>query len=270
MDSTPGFNTPFSKLNGKLRHRENELTIINGINGHGKTAYVTQTELSALEQGWKCCVASLEVKPENLLFKTSRQAAGGELTHPKVDAIYSWYRDKLWLFNLVGTAKAERLLEVFEYAHKRYGINLFIIDSLMKCGINEDDYNSQKQFIEALCDFKNTYPVHVLLVTHPRKLKDESEPGKMDVKGTGAITDLADTVLNIWRNKPKEEALEDDNLPDSKRADALAEPDMVANCSKQRNGEWEGKGVFWFDKATTQFVPEYRAKPTTYLQLRSV
>lgn len=271
LDNANGFQSPWAKHKDKLRFRENELTVANGVNGHGKTQFVTQIQLSAMSQGWKSCVASLEIKPENLLFKTSRQAAGSPLTESKVKSIYHWYDGLLWLFDLVGTAKTKRLLEVFEYGHRRYGIKLFVIDSLLKCGIAEDDYNGQKAFVEALCDFKNKYPVHVILVTHSRKGKDESAPsGKMDVKGTGAITDLADTVLNIWRNKPKEEKLSLDDLPDLDRADLLAEPDMVMNCNKQRNGEWEGQSLFWFDKQTTQFVPERGSQPRSYIQLRAV
>jgi twinkle protein len=39
----------------------------------------------------------------------------------------------------------------------------------------------------------------------PRKGLDESKPpGKLDSKGTGAISDLADNCFSIWRNKEKE------------------------------------------------------------------
>ncbi|XBY07296.1 hypothetical protein ABR759_20570 [Escherichia coli] len=60
------------------------------------------------------------------------------------------------MFGLTGTAKADRLIEIFDYARRRYGIQLFIIDSLMKCGIGDDDYNGQKAFVDSICDFKKT------------------------------------------------------------------------------------------------------------------
>jgi len=87
---------------------------------------------------------------------------------------------------------------VFEYARQRYGIDVFLIDSLMKCGIAEDDFNTQKCFVERLCDFKNSHPCHIHLIAHPRKSQDESHlPNKMDIKGSGAITDLADNVFSV-------------------------------------------------------------------------
>lgn len=48
------------------------------------------------------------------------------------------------MFDVTGTAKTRRILEVFAYAARRYGIRFFIIDNLAKCGLGEDDYNGQK------------------------------------------------------------------------------------------------------------------------------
>lgn len=272
VDSAPGFNTPWSKLDNLLRFRFHELTILNGVNGHGKSQMMGQIMLSILAQGGKGCIASMELRPELLTYKMTEQAAGSALTDAKLKAAYNWYRDKLWLFALTGTAKASRLLEVFTYAHKRYGIEVFVIDSLMKCGIAEDDYAGQKRFIEAICDFKNTYPVHVFLVTHSRKGEDERKPtGKMDVKGSGSITDLADTVLTIWRNKEKEEVIADAKLtlepiPPGTREKA----DALLFVNKQRNGEWEQKAAFWWDNACKQFLPHQTAEPEAYTGLRVV
>jgi hypothetical protein len=49
-----------------------------------------------------------------------------------------WFSDRLWVFKLTGTAKADRLLEIFAYARRRYGIDLFVIDNLAKCGLDEE------------------------------------------------------------------------------------------------------------------------------------
>ncbi|CAM4461007.1 MAG: hypothetical protein LEGION0403_FIIPPAGN_01331 [Legionella sp.] len=75
----------------------------------------------------------------------------------------------------------------------------------MKLDIAEDDYKAQKAFMEQLCDFKNQHSCHIHIVIHPRKGANESlPPGKLDNKGTGAISDLADNCFTIWRNKEKE------------------------------------------------------------------
>lgn len=167
----------------------------------------------------------------------------------RFDAAFDWFGQWLWLVDLVGIAKGGRLLEVFEYAFRRYGVTSFVIDSLARCGIAEEDYAAQKGFIDTLCDFANRLNVHVHLVTHTRKQQDEMRPtGKMDVKGTGAITDMAFNLMTIWRNKPKEEAQRTgDNTKDG-------QPDAMLICSKQRNGDWEGKVALWFDRASYQYI----------------
>src|SRR5690606_29082752 len=111
------------------------LTIISGINGHGKSILTSQIALDACYQGTRCCIASMEMQPKLTLQRMVRQAAG--LTGhdpvpsiPYIRAIQAWLDERLWLFAVTGTAKADRMLEVFSYAHRRYGVGLFVIDSL--------------------------------------------------------------------------------------------------------------------------------------------
>ena len=121
-------------------------------------------------------------------------------------------------------------------------------------------------FVEQICDFKNKNDCHVFLITHSRKGENENKPtGKMDVRGSAAITDLADTVLTIWRNKDKEAKLQNsEKLSDPDMADALGEPDGVLFCNKQRNGEWEGQRLLFWDNISNQFLQEKGEMPAKY------
>ena len=120
---------------------------------------------------------------------------------------------------------------------------------MMKCGMGEDDYNGQKAFVDAITSVARDTAVHIHLVAHSRKKSDEhSPPGKMDVKGTGAITDQVDNVLTVWRNKKKESEMQDGNQKN------CHDPDALIICDKQRNGEWEGKIGLWFHPSPMQFV----------------
>jgi twinkle protein len=240
---------------GKLLLRPAELSIWTGINGHGKSQMLGQVLLGAMEQGARVCIASLEIKPKRLLYRLVRQATGTAVpSREYIRQVHHWLDGRLWLFDVTGSAKGERIIEVFRYARKRYGITHFVIDSLMKTGIAEDDYREQKAFVENLCDFKNEFDCHVHLVAHARKGEDESRaPNKLDVKGTGAITDLADNVFSVWRNKRKEAG----------KADADA-PDGVLYCDKSRNGEWEGLVHPWFDKESFQYFGRSDQRPRPY------
>lgn len=132
------FNPPWESLADKFQFREAELTLVNGVNGHGKTEVVGHMALEAMRQGVKTCIASLELKPGILLKRLTRQATCCKMPPVlEIDSAFKFYDERLWVFGLTGTAKADRLIEIFDYARRRYGIQLFIIDSLMKCGITK-------------------------------------------------------------------------------------------------------------------------------------
>lgn len=265
------FRSPWETLNHNFAFREAELTIVNGVNGHGKTEVVGHMVLEAMRQGVRSCVASLELKPGILLKRMTRQATCVKLPpQMEIESAFKFYDDRLWLFGLTGTAKADRLLEIFEYASRRYGIQLFIIDSLMKCGIGEDDYNGQKGFVDAICDFKNRTNSHVIMVTHSRKSDSEEKPtGKMDVKGTSAITDLTDNLFIIWRNKVRERAIQKQHAGEplnEKEQAALATSASVLMLEKQRNGEgWEGGIPLYLHEQSHQFLMMDGATPYNYI-----
>lgn len=265
-----GYEAPWEKTRGKLLFRPDEISVWTGINGHGKSQFLGQLILHFIKQGARVCIASLELKPRRLLMRLTRQAGAlAEPTPEYIQAIHDWYNDKLWLFDLVGTAKSDRLLDVFLYARQRYGIDMFVIDSLMKLDIAEDDYKAQKALIERLCDFKNQHECHIHIVVHPRKPPDESRPpGKLDNKGTGAISDLADNCFSVWRNKEKErlKQMQKSTALNAKELKKLAESDCLWGCDKQRNGDWEGRFGFWFDPASLQYLDKPNLKPTRVVE----
>lgn len=274
----PGmFTSPWTTLEHNFRFREYEITLVNGVNGHGKSQFVGHIALSATYQGISACIASMELRPAILLKRIVRQGVCKNDAEPQdVDLMMDILNERLWLFNVTGKAKGERILAVFKYAHKRYGVKLFVVDSLMMCGLNEDDYNGQKAFMEALCEFRSTYPVHVLLVTHPRKTENEEKPvGKMDVKGTGAITDLTDNLITIWRNKARETAVNKaialgKELLSEKEQKLLDAPGTLLLLDKQRNGEgWQGKIPLVFNPLSNQFLTNDKSAPFNYARGKS-
>lgn len=265
-----GYNPPWQKAIGKILFRPAELSIWTGINGHGKSQLIGQVMLSMMQQGARICVASLELRPQKLLMRLTRQAGGVDRpANGYIEAIHQWYNDKLWIFDLLGTAKSDRLLEVFLYARQKYGVDVFIIDSFLKLDIAEDDYKAQKIFVERLCDFKNEHNCQVHLIVHPRKSADETHsPGKLDIKGSGAVSDLADNCFSVWRNKTKEEAKQKQangfalNQNDQ---NALKIADCYWSCDKNRNGDHEGRFGLWFHPRSFQYLNHESQQPIQYV-----
>ncbi|MDQ3057256.1 MAG: AAA family ATPase, partial [Pseudomonadota bacterium] len=268
-----GIALPWGKAKGALSFRMGEVIVLAGINGHGKSEVAGHIVVQAIHDQFRACVASMEFRPQKWLKRMVRQACGMERPADAfIGHAVRWMGERLWVFDTTGTAKADVILETFGYAAKRYGVELFVIDNLAKCGFAEDDYNGQKLFVDKLTDFAKTYDVAVILVAHMRKGQNENEDaGKMGVKGSGAITDMVDTVLSVWRNKPKEERIRvAESKGEAVAEDEFGKPDALLTCSKQRNGEDEPKIALWFDKGSHQFMGSPKGRPYNFVPLMQV
>jgi len=257
----PGMRLPWSKSHEEVKLRPSETTVWAGINSHGKSVLVSNVIVDGLSQGEKFCVASMEMPAVSFGNELYRQVGWCHSPGSVMkDNLFDFVDNGLWIFNSYGTSKAVKILEVFDYARKRYGITQFVIDSLAKCGFDEDDYNSQKMLVDRLVDFALENNVHVHLVVHVRKQANEdSIPGKFDVKGTGAIIDMVSNSFVVWRNKPKEmTAKEGGHVKDS-------DPDTVLNCVKQRKTGVEPMYNLWFDKHSRQYLGHRDDMPKQYI-----
>lgn len=266
----PGIRLPWRKVGDRLVLRPGEVSIWAGINGHGKSEVVGHIALDATLDDYRVCCASLEFRPEKWLKRMVRQAAGTAVPTPAhIRHIMQAIRGRLWVYNCTGAAKTAEMLEVFAYATKRYGVRLFVIDNLAKCGFAEDDYNGQKGFVDALSDLAREHNVHVMIVAHTKKTDkgEDKPPEKHDIKGTGALTDMADTVVTVWRNKVKERRIA---TGEASHGALQTDPDCVLVCSKQRNGEDEPRILLWFDKASHQYLEEPGSVAMPLLGIQSV
>ncbi len=239
--------------------RRGEVTVWTGYNGHGKSLLLSQVQLGLAMQGERFMVYSGEMEPGRLLKRTVKQASG--LDRPSmayIDAVGEWLNERLWLFNIQGSAKLDRLLEVFAYANKRYGVGHFVIDSLMMLDVPDDGPGSmseQRKAIQKMCDFAKRNGVHVHLVAHPRKGKDETgAPGKLDVAGSSKITDGADNVFGVWSARKDESGPIDDM------------PDAMLELHKQRNGDTQHfKLSLWYVRDAQQFSTSSRRRAISYV-----
>lgn len=258
-DHCTGTLLPWRKTAELFRIRKNELTLWPGINGHGKSLVLGQIMLAAMAQGEKVLIASMEMKPVSTMERMAKQACKSATPTPVEAREFSrWTDGRMWIYDHLGSVHWEKLLGVFRYCCAELGTTQIVIDSLMRCGIADDDYNGQKRFMDALVTLKMDYPVHVHLILHSRKLADEGHlPGKFDVKGTGTLTDLADNVVTVWRNKRKEEAQQKASyLRNDKDDQAIKGPDCLLVVDKQRHHEWEGKIALWYKPGSMQYVAE--------------
>lgn len=252
---------PWSKTHADVALRPGEVSVWAGINGHGKSILTGQVVLGLMAQQIRCCIASFEMKPETTLGRMVRQASGGDSPSPQfADRFGSWSDSRLWLYDQQGQVDPLRIIAVLRYCHERLKMQHVVIDSLMKVIRGEDDYNGQKDFVDALTAIARDTGMHIHLVHHSKKREDESKaPGKFDLKGSGAISDQVDNVFIVWRNKKKQFDAQAGVLVDDDK------PDQLLICDKQRNGEWEGRFALWFHAPSQQYVAGSNAGPLEFM-----
>lgn len=263
---------PWTKTESSFRFRAGEVTVYAGSNGGGKSLITGQIAMGLIKQSQKICIASFEMKPKRSLYRMLRQFAGENIDEPRfmdrksyINKLLARFHDyaggKLWFYDQQGTITSQQVIAVTRYCAMELGVKHMFIDSLMKCVSGEDDYNAQKAFVDELTALARDHDIHIHLVHHIRKLQSEElQPGKNDIKGTGAITDQVDNVLLMWRNKKKEHDFHKTGKADDKT------PDAVLMCEKQRNGESEDWFNLWFDKNSQQFVEMPGAFPMAFDQ----
>lgn len=258
---------PWSTTHANIHLRPHEVSVWAGINGHGKSLVLNQVMLALMAQEAKVCIASFEMTPVQTMQRMTRQAVG--IAKPTEDAIKQfneWHETRLWIYDQMNSVNSHTLLAVIRYCRHAIGMDHFVIDSLMKCGIGADDYNRQKWFINELCTIAKDTGVHIHIVAHSRKKETEKTVmDKFDVKGTSEITDMADNVFTVWRNKKKENAKRE-TVPDLK---LISMPDCIVICDKQRHGEWEGKIPLWFQPESLQFMRKEHGRAVTVYELES-
>lgn len=257
------------------RVRKGEFTVLSGFSGSGKTLCLNQLMLHLIQQGVKIMDASLEVKPGLTLYNMTRCALGKkENSEAEIRACCDWISEHMFFLDCIGTVSVARLMHAMEYARKRHGVDVFVIDSLFKCGLDPNDFGVQRDFADKLTTFCNNSGAHVILVAHSRKTQTGNEfsiPTKADVAGSSDLTNAAFNVVIWWRNKLKKHKLDEARAANPPDMEAIAkwidQPDAKALLDKQRFGEGEEASVhMWLNHDSYQFHPTRNTK-TPYFRV---
>jgi len=246
---------PWGKTHDRFQVRSGEVTIWAGINGHGKSMLTGQVALWLMQQS-RVCIASMEMKPEATLQRMVRQASGvNAVSREYQEHFLSWSKGKLWIYDKLDQVPVDSILGMITYCATELGVKHIFIDSLMKVGIDDDNYNGQKRFVDTLCQLAKQFDIHIHLIAHMRKGESENKkPGKFDVMGSSALTNLVDNLIVVHANKAKQEKVRNKVPVDPKR-DYTKEPDFELTVAKQRHGEYEGNFALWFHSGCQQFLP---------------
>ena len=200
-----------------------ELSVWTGKRGSGKSTLLGKLLLEAVNQGHRVCAYSGEMPARQFKLSLLQQAAGADKVtqredlrsgrifydvDPKaVELINEWWRGRLFLSDIKRENCHDELqiLKIFEYAYRRYGCDVFLVDNIMTAQLKDAAalgyWQAQSAFTGRLVAFAKARGVHVHLVAHPRKTTSRLEAD--DIGGSADITNRADNVLKVERVAPE-------------------------------------------------------------------
>lgn len=198
---------------------EGSVTIFSGKRGEGKSTVGGQLLLNAIQQEYPVCAYSGELPAPTFLNWIMLQATENKYIAAKTDTrtgknyatvpyevqrrIKEWINNKFFLFDnnyAPEIPQDEAIIRAFKLCARKHGCKVFLVDNLMTILSETNAENENKvqgRFVAALKAFAVKYKVVVLLVCHPRKTKAGEKFTSEDVAGSSAITNLADTVINV-------------------------------------------------------------------------
>ena len=245
-DICSGDPLPWEKTHGNIGFRPCELSIWGGINAHGKTAVLSQFMAYSVTHGAKWAIASLEMPIPRLAHRFVIQCCGSTTpSETYIDRCLDWADEKIWVFDELDSVAAKRILAFTRMAFDHLNVDHVVIDSLVKCRVNSEHNEAQKNFVDQLQRIAKSGNGHVHLVHHVRKGQNEEDLiTKFDLKGAGEMADLADNIILVHRNKRKERIMRTGDHEQISKVEHL--PDTVLLVEKQRHYSWEGMINLWY------------------------
>ena len=196
--------------------------ILTGINGSGKSSFISQLVCQCIEQGRDAWLYSKELP--NYMTKnwinyiwagnrhikkyiSSKGAIYYKVTNEAKNALDGTYKNRLYIYKDGWPNTIEHIKTSMEDSARKFGCKLFVLDNLtainMECG-DDEKWTMQVNFINYLIEFAKKYHVVVILVIHPKKIETMRRLQKMDVAGLGSLVDLAHRLISLYRVTPKD------------------------------------------------------------------
>lgn len=229
--------------------RPGEVTVWVGPPFSGKSSLLNFTAMSLVSNNTPVFIASMEVKPERTLRKTFAAVLGK--LKGQTDDFFKWAGRLVIFADVVGYLGEPELLEMMRFAWQRYGVQHFIIDSLMRIKGLEEEYAKQGDFVNALSSFAQETDTHIHLVAHSRKLQEGERPSGHTIKGSSLIHNNADNVISVMRNTKKDKLRYSQEHLTPEQENTMHDTEVF--CEKQRESGWIGSFKLRFNPQTYCF-----------------
>lgn len=218
-----------------------ELIVVTGPSGQGKTTFLMSLTKNMEE---KSAWFTLEVTPKQFLKKIIARD----------DKLPSFYLPAKNVENNI-----DWLLTRIIEAKVKFDTNIVFIDHLHQIfSIERVKNNTSLEIGDVVAQIKKIaidYGLTIFLIAHNKDRMDMKEPQMADIRDSGMICRLADTVMGIWRVP---------NLKNGETMEEKAKVSRVRECGETDNWAkvriWknrrEGKLGFWFMRHDKHYLSE--------------
>ncbi len=198
--------------------------IVTGVNGSGKSSWLSQLICQSVDQGKDVWLYSRELPNYmsknwiNYIFAGNRHikkyvddrnSVYYKVTPEARQVIDEYYKNHIYIYRDDYENTVEAVKKSMEDSVRKYGSKLLILDNLtainMNCTDNEK-WSKQVDLVNWCIDFAKKFHVVVILVIHPKKIETMRRLTKFDVQGLGSIVDLAHRLISLYRVTPKDKA----------------------------------------------------------------
>lgn len=201
--------------------RGGDTILIFGNQGHGKSTAVGNLICERLNRPeGKVLVYSGEMPHRSVSAWVDRMLAGPDhvisshddfsgttnydASPEAVAAMRRWYTDRFFIYQQLGALDFDDFFDNCEYAARRFGVNLIVVDSITTAipAMDNDRFNSQAIFAYRCHEFALEYNVTIILMTHTTaeaRRQEERIPSISDVRGSSEISDSLTHALCVWR-----------------------------------------------------------------------
>lgn len=271
LDNIDGIYTGFRDLDNKLMKLfYGSFNIVTGINGSGKSSFLSHLVCQSLEQDKNVWLYSGELPnfqsknwinyilagQRNLTEKQVNGTPFWKVTNQAQIQMNKHYKGHLYIYKDGYSHKVSKLIQSMIDSIRKYGAKLIIIDNLTSVNLecNENNkYNKQEEFVMQCIDIAKKYNVAVILVCHPHKIETMRRLTKMDVQGISAIIDLAHRIISLYRVSADEKK----GTPKKNGKGWAKEPvkyDVLVDILKDRMLGFEGSSIgLYYDRPSRRF-----------------
>ena len=271
LDAIDGIKTGFREIDQKLmKIFYSTFNILTGVNGSGKSSFISQLICQSVEQGKPVWYYSGELPnfqsrgwcdyifagQRNVVQRNVGDTEFWKVTPEARKAINDAYKEKIFIYKDGQSHKVPDLIESMVECIRKFGVKLLVIDNLTSVNLecNENNkYSKQEEFVTQLIDLAKKYNVAVILVVHPHKIETMRRLTKMDVQGISAIIDLAHRIISLYRVTE-----EDKKGVPKKNGNGWFKPpiksDVMVDILKDRMLGFEGSSVgLFYDRPSRRF-----------------